>query len=120
MKKVFQNILASFAVIAVFTPAAMVHAKVSAPHGSGDAVIYVRHFENTLIINQIDTPNQVSVKFVQQKISPAKAKVIARSRVKGGEVVDVSLKNNTYRVRVISKSGRVVDVLIDANTGRVK
>jgi len=60
------------------------------------------------------------LKVAQKKISASKAKKIARSRVKGGEVVDISLRNNTYRVRVIAKNGQVVDVLIDANTGRVK
>lgn len=57
---------------------------------------------------------------VQNQISAAEAKSIARRRVKGGEVVDISRRGNTYRVRVIAKDGRVVDVLIDANTGRVK
>ena len=56
----------------------------------------------------------------QNKISPAEAKSIARRRVKGGEVVDISRNGNTYRVRVIAKNGKVVDVFIDANTGRVK
>ena len=64
--------------------------------------------------------NQPVLKVAQKKISASKAKKIARSRVKGGEVVDISLRNNTYRVRVIAKNGQVVDVLIDANTGRVK
>ncbi len=64
--------------------------------------------------------NQPVVQFAQKIISASKAKMIARSRVKGGEVVDVSLRGKTYRVRVIAKNGRVVDVLIDANTGRVK
>ena len=56
----------------------------------------------------------------QRAISPAEAKSIARSRVKGGEVVDISRRGDTYRVRVIAKNGKVVDVFIDANTGRVK
>ena len=56
----------------------------------------------------------------QRSISPAEAKSIARKRVPGGEVVDISRRGDTYRVRVIAKSGKVVDVLIDANTGRVK
>lgn len=56
----------------------------------------------------------------QRAISPAEAKSIARSRVKGGEVVDISRRGDTYRVRVIAKNGKVVDVYIDANTGRVK
>jgi len=56
----------------------------------------------------------------QRSISPAEAKSIARSRVPGGEVVDISRRGDTYRVRVIAKNGKVVDVYIDANTGRVK
>ncbi len=56
----------------------------------------------------------------QRAISPAEAKSIARSRVKGGEVVDISRRGDTYRVRIIAKNGKVVDVYIDANTGRVK
>ncbi len=56
----------------------------------------------------------------QRSITPAEAKSIARRQVPGGEVVDISRRGDTYRVRVIAKSGKVVDVLIDANTGRVK
>lgn len=58
--------------------------------------------------------------FAQRKISASQAKSIARSRVPGGEIVDISLRNNTYRVRVIAKNGRVVDIYVDASTGRVK
>jgi len=58
--------------------------------------------------------------WAQRSISASEAKAIARSRVPGGEVVDVSKRGNTYRVRVIRKDGRVVDVFIDAATGRVK
>jgi len=60
------------------------------------------------------------VQFAQKKISASQAKSIARSRVPGGEVVDISLRNNTYRVRVIARDGRVVDIYVDASTGRVK
>ncbi|MEP1230003.1 MAG: PepSY domain-containing protein [Litorimonas sp.] len=60
------------------------------------------------------------IRLTQKKISASKAKKIARSRVKKGEVVDIYLNGNTYKVRVIAKNGRVVDVLIDANTGRIK
>lgn len=58
--------------------------------------------------------------WAQRKISASEAKSIARRRVPGGEVVDISRNGNTYRVRVIAKNGKVVDVFIDANTGRVK
>lgn len=56
----------------------------------------------------------------RRNISASEAKRIAQKRAGGGEVVDISRKNNTYRVRVIRKDGRVIDVLIDARTGRVK
>ena len=69
---------------------------------------------------QFKTKKQFHPLMAQSQISAAEAKSIARRRVKGGEVVDISRKGNTYRVRVIAKDGRVVDVLIDANTGRVK
>ena len=60
------------------------------------------------------------IKLAASKISPSKAKSIARKHVGGGEVVDISQTGDTYRVRVIAKDGQVVDVIIDANTGRVK
>ena len=72
--------------------------------------------------HKIDTKARFQAPYIrvaQNGISAAKAKSIARAQVKGGEVVDVSRKGATYRVRVI-KNGRVVDVLVDANTGRVK
>lgn len=58
--------------------------------------------------------------WAQRNVSASEAKRIALKRAGGGEVVDISRKANTYRVRVIRKDGRVVDVLIDARTGRVK
>jgi len=58
--------------------------------------------------------------WAQRSISASEAKSIAKRRAGGGEVVDISKKGNTYRVRIIRKDGRVVDVLIDATTGRVK
>jgi len=65
-------------------------------------------------------PSQNLPQWAQRRISASEAKSIARSRVRGGEVVDISRNGDTYRVRVIRKDGRVVDVFIDANTGRVK
>lgn len=59
-------------------------------------------------------------KVAQRRISASEAKSIARRKVRGGEVVDLSLNGGTYRVRVIARDGRVVDVYIDAATGRVK
>lgn len=60
------------------------------------------------------------MQYAENKISASQAKSIARSRVPGGEVVDISLENNTYRVRVIARDGRLVDIFVDASTGRVK
>jgi len=60
------------------------------------------------------------VQYAQRSITAAEAKAIARRAVPGGQVVDISRRGDTYRVRVIAKSGKVRDVLIDANTGRVK
>lgn len=58
--------------------------------------------------------------WAQRKISASEAKSIALRRVPGAEVVDIDLKGNTYRVRLIRRDGRVVDVFIDAATGRVR
>ena len=63
---------------------------------------------------------QAPLLFAQSNISAAKAKSIAQKHVKDGEAVDVTLKGDTYRVRVIVKGGKVVDVFIDAKSGRVK
>ena len=59
-------------------------------------------------------------KWAQRRISASDAKAIARRRVPGAEVVDISLKGNIWRVRLIRKDGRVVDVSVDATTGRVR
>ncbi|WP_162143757.1 PepSY domain-containing protein [Hellea balneolensis] len=66
------------------------------------------------------SPETMTEYLVRRDVSASEAKRIARKRAGGGEVVDISRKGNTYRVRVIRKDGRVVDVLIDARTGRVK
>lgn len=65
-------------------------------------------------------PDKTRQYLAQNQISASQAKSIARKRVGGGEVVDITKKGDTYRVRVITKSGRVVDVYVDANTGRVR
>jgi uncharacterized membrane protein YkoI len=57
---------------------------------------------------------------VQSQISPAKAKSIAMSRVRGGTYVDLRKVGNTYTVRVRNSNGRLLDIKIDATTGRVK
>ena len=78
--------------------------------------------KRAVVTHSIGTKPQLNAPYIRlakNGISAAKAKSIARDQVKGGEVVDVSRKGATYRVRII-KNGHVVDVLVDANTGRVK
>ena len=58
-------------------------------------------------------------KLAQRQISPAQAKSIALSRVKGGQYVDLRKVGNYYIVRVRAPGGRVIDIRVDANTGRV-
>ena len=77
-------------------------------------------FGETVLSSNFAAPQDTYELLAQNKISASQAKSIARSRVGGGEVVDISRKGDTYKVRVIAKNGRVVDVYIDANTGRVK
>lgn len=71
-------------------------------------------------IATIDRRNDAYRLDAQSSVSPAEAKSIARSRIKGSKFVDISRRGDTYRVRVIAKNNKVVDVYIDANTGRVK
>ena len=59
-------------------------------------------------------------RMAQRQITPAEAKRIALSRVRGGEVVDIRRSGDAYRVRVIARDGRVVDIVVDAKTGRVR
>jgi len=58
--------------------------------------------------------------WAEQKISYSQAKSIARSRYPGAEVVDIRLKGNTYRVRLVLQNSQMVDVLIDAVSGRIR
>jgi len=58
--------------------------------------------------------------WAEKRISYSKAKSIARSRHPGAEVVDISLRGNTYRVRLVLKNRQIVDVLIDAVSGRIR
>ena len=67
-----------------------------------------------------DSLVQETLKVAQSQISPAQAKSIALSRVKGGQYVDLRRSGNTYIVRVRAPGGRVVDIKVDATTGRVK
>lgn len=86
----------------------------------------VHHVDKTYVLKNRPLSNRAyrmqsqAYLVAQNGISAAEAKSIARKQVKGGEVVDISRKGDTYRVRVIAKNGKVVDVLIDANSGRVK
>ena len=64
-------------------------------------------------------PPQRPRRYVQNTISPSKAKAIAARRVPGAKFVDISRVGGQYRVRMLKKNGQVVDVLIDAATGRV-
>ena len=62
-----------------------------------------------------------ALRYVQAKpISPAEAKRIALSRVRGGEVVDIRRTGDVYRVRVIGRDGKVRDIKVDARTGRIR
>jgi uncharacterized membrane protein YkoI len=64
-------------------------------------------------------PPQRLRRYVQNTISPSKAKAIAAQRVPGAKFVDISRSGGQYRVRMLQKNGKVIDVLIDAATGRV-
>jgi len=59
-------------------------------------------------------------RLVQRKISASEAKSIARKKVRGAEVIDISLQGKAYKVRMQKKNGHVVDVYVDAATGRVR
>ncbi len=60
------------------------------------------------------------IRVAQRKISPSEAKSIARKKVRGAEVIDISIKSGKYKVRMQKKNGQVVDVYVDAATGRVR
>lgn len=62
----------------------------------------------------------VFIQYAQKKISPSQAKSIARNKVRGADVIDISFNGNVYKVRMQKKNGRVVDVYVDAATGRVR
>lgn len=58
--------------------------------------------------------------YAQKKISPAKAKSIARKKMPNAKYNDISLRGNRYKVRMIrKKDGAIVDIIIDASSGRV-
>ncbi len=77
-------------------------------------------YSTETLISNFAAPDITREMLAERKVSASEAKSIALSQVGGGEVVDISRKGDTYRVRVIAKNGRVVDVYIDATTGRVK
>jgi len=116
MRTKIQHILACAAALSMMVLASSAHASVK----TKGADLITAATPNLFIETNLPVANQSITKFVQNKISASQAKKIARSRVRGGEVVDINLRGNTYRVRVIAKNGRVVDVFIDARTGRVK
>jgi len=78
------------------------------------------------IVYGVDFNNETSmsslsyIQVVQRKISASEAKSIARKKVRGAEVLDVSLNGNMYKVRMQKKNGHVIDVKVDATTGRVR
>lgn len=85
-----------------------------APVASGETVQVVDFKQKVANWTSNDT------RFVQRKISASEAKSIARKKVRGAEVIDISLNGETYKVRMQKKNGHVVDVYVDAATGRVR
>jgi len=122
MKTNLQHILAGAAAISIMVVESAANANVDTKLANAATFTPPIGLNTRQAINlrPIVDANQAIIRLAQKKISASKAKKIARGRVKGGEVVDISLKGSTYKVRVIAKNGNVVDVLIDANTGRVR
>jgi len=120
MKTKIRHIVGGATLLAICAGVSSAHANIETR--SIDFSTFVSQPSSLSVIPSIDLtePNEAVIRVAQKKISASKAKKIARSRVKNGEVVDISLRGNTYKVRVIAKTGKVVDVLIDANTGRIK
>ena len=120
MKTKFRHILIGAVMSVACAAASSAHANVETR--SADFSASLSSPSSLSVITPIDLieSNEAVIHVAQKKISASKAKKIARSRVKKGEVVDINLRGNTYKVRVIAKNGKVVDVLIDANTGRIK
>lgn len=68
-----------------------------------------------------NTQNSVEyVRVTQRKVSASEAKSIAHKKIRNAEVIDISIKQGVYKVRMQKKNGQVVDVYVDAATGRVR
>ena len=50
----------------------------------------------------------------QRRISASQAKSIALRRHPGAQFINISLRGNTYRVRLKLNNGRIIDVSVDA------
>lgn len=78
------------------------------------------------VLHRVDFKHEITntaadyARVVQRKISASEAKSIARKKVRGAEVIDISFDGHTYKVRMQKKNGHVVDVKVDAATGRVR
>ena len=70
--------------------------------------------------SSIVAPTPRYVRVADKRISTSEAKAIAKRRHPKAKVVDVALRGNVYRVRMIYNDGRVVDVFVDAATGKAK
>lgn len=126
-RHIFLAILATgLTVGSVSTAAAQGH-KSASRHHAAKSYVSVQYQPNARarykkrnVIVSTDRRNDIYRYEAQNSVSPAEAKSIARSHVKGSEFIDISRRGDTYRVRVVTKNNKVVDVYIDANTGRVK
>jgi len=87
----------------------------TAPLALADTYVSVPHYE----VQHVQVDVEI-IRYAQKKVSPSEAKNIARRKVRGADVIDISLKGGTYKVRMQKKNGRVVDVYVDAASGRVR
>ena len=87
----------------------------TAPLALADTYVPVPHYE----VQHVQVDVEI-IRYAQKKVSPSEAKNIARRKVRGADVIDISLKGGTYKVRMQKKNGRVVEVYVDAASGRVR
>lgn len=117
MKKIVRHIsiltISAFAAIAMAAPAA---AKPNHAKNKGHSKLMKPAFTQTYM----PAERRQFPQWAEQKISYSQAKSIARSRYPGADVVDIQLKGDKYRVRLVLKNSQIVDVLIDAVTGRIR
>ncbi len=117
MKKSVRHISAvaitAFAAIAMAMPAA-------AKPNKGKAKGHTKYHQPVLTQSYMPAERYQMPQWAEQKISYSQAKSIARSRYPGAEIVDIRLKGNTYRVRLVLQNSQMVDVLIDAVSGRIR